>query len=150
MASDKLKMFPASIDARYVQYADQLHNASFTDVKELAAASPELLEQRASVPIGPAGAVVKAASAPGLSEGRVLELVSHEVQRVSQELQQSLAQELQQSLAQSMEEMQAGLLSVISSRLPQRTARGCLATISERGESLGDAVGLAGTKYIKA
>ncbi|KAF6254605.1 hypothetical protein COO60DRAFT_1627822 [Scenedesmus sp. NREL 46B-D3] len=103
--------------------------------------------------------------APGLSEGRVLELVSHEVQRVSQELQQSLAQELQeslaqsmervsqelqQSLAQSMEEMQAGLLSVISSRAPQRTARGCLATISERGESLGDAVGLAGTKYIKA
>ena len=63
MASDKLKMFPASIDARYVQYADQLHNASFTDVTELAAASPELLEQRASVPIGPAGAVVKAACA---------------------------------------------------------------------------------------
>jgi hypothetical protein len=63
MASNELKAFLGSIDQRYVQYADQLHLASFTDVKELAAASPERLEQRANVPIGPAGAIVKAAGA---------------------------------------------------------------------------------------
>jgi hypothetical protein len=63
MASNELKAFLQSINQRYVQYADQLHIASFTDVTELAAASPEVLEERAHVPIGPAGAIVKAAGA---------------------------------------------------------------------------------------
>jgi hypothetical protein len=68
MASNELKAFLRSINQRYVQYADQLHNASFTDVRELAAASPKVLEERAHVPIGPAGAIVKAAGAFWISD----------------------------------------------------------------------------------
>jgi hypothetical protein len=52
MASNELKAFLGNIDESYEQYADQLHDSSFTMIKELAAASPELLELRAKVPIG--------------------------------------------------------------------------------------------------
>jgi hypothetical protein len=68
MASNELKAFLRSIDESYEQYADQLHDASFTMVIELAAASPELLELRAKVPIGAAGAIVKTAGACWISD----------------------------------------------------------------------------------
>ena len=68
MASNELKAFLRTIDESYEQYADQLHVASFTKVKELAAASPEHLRSEANVPIGPACAIVKAAGAFWISD----------------------------------------------------------------------------------
>ncbi|WIA18150.1 hypothetical protein OEZ85_009626 [Tetradesmus obliquus] len=96
------------------------------------------LVQQATAP-APAAA---APAATGVSEERVLELVSEQAQQ--------LQEHINSSLAESMQRMQEGLLSFISTRLAQSAGRRCLPTISESGESLGDAVCVTGTKYIKA
>ncbi len=61
MASDRLRDFLCNIGTNYEEYAGQLHAASFHGTTKLAAATPQLLEERAGVPIGPAGAIVAAA-----------------------------------------------------------------------------------------
>jgi hypothetical protein len=67
MASPELESFLKKLNPAYKQYAQPLNSASFTDVAELAAATPELLETRTKglVPIGPAGAIVAAAKNAG-------------------------------------------------------------------------------------
>ena len=73
MASPELEAFLEKVKPAYKQYAQPLHAASFTDVAELAAATPELLktETKGLVPIGPAGAIVAAAKkAAGGPRGR--------------------------------------------------------------------------------
>jgi len=73
MASPELEEFLEKLKPTYKQYAQPLHSASFTDVAELAAATPELLktETKGLVPIGPAGAIVAAArKAAGGPRGR--------------------------------------------------------------------------------
>jgi hypothetical protein len=63
MASPELQAFLEKVDPEYKDYSELLHNASFRKVKEIAAATPELLETRTEglVPVGPAGAIVAAA-----------------------------------------------------------------------------------------
>jgi len=63
MASPELQAFLEKVDPEYKDYAELLHNASFRKVKEIAAATAELLkaETKGLVPIGPAGAIVAAA-----------------------------------------------------------------------------------------
>lgn len=57
------KAFLCGINEKHVHYAEQLHSNSYSDVRELAAASPELWEQMAKVPTGAAGITVRAAGA---------------------------------------------------------------------------------------
>ncbi len=52
----------------------------------------------------------------------MLQLVSEQVQQLQERIEQSM-QQLQERFEQSMQQMQAGLLSVINSRLAQPNAR---------------------------
>ena len=60
MASQELKRFLRVIDSDYVVYADVLHHGSFKRRIELAAADRKDLENL-GIPIGPAGAIIRAA-----------------------------------------------------------------------------------------
>ncbi len=64
MASQELKTFLGSVDSRYLQYADVIHQGEFTSQAELGSADRTDL-QALGIPKGAAGLVVTAARGTG-------------------------------------------------------------------------------------
>ncbi len=65
MASEELKEFLRSIDEDYVQYAELLHEGTYTNKAELSAADKTDLVAL-KVPLGAAGLIIKTAQGTGV------------------------------------------------------------------------------------